>query len=295
MVAMMTSAAKIKTRYSGRMLRDFGIYLREMLRAGFAMWERHEAKSVLGAAIAAAILAALSAHGIEIIFKVNIGNYFAVILVIWFTIIVFIFTPFRIWRKQNSEIYQLKEAQEPRLAIEFDPAGEDFVTWKNVTIGQGPNGRPTISTGVWIRLRPYSLTGAPVRRCVARMLDVRVLEGEPLDQSWGDSLQLAWATSGGESFSEKDIFGREVRQFVDVAYAIHGQLNMQLAINVRPYKNPGALQPGRTYRLKVGVLSQEDGQMATKELDVKWGGDFDKLEISEADGAIIWPNLPNEE
>ncbi|MBC8158837.1 MAG: hypothetical protein ISR50_20365 [Alphaproteobacteria bacterium] len=202
----------------------------------------------------------------------------------------------------SRRISDLEAKHVPKIAIEFDPKDNDFVAltrvgeWPRKLIGLSGAFTET-GIGVWIRVRPYSLTGAPVRRCVARVLGVQRVDdsGEVGVQRWGDSLQLSWAVAAGASYQEKDVFGRDIKQFVDVASVFGNDDKLWLCINDRPNRNPGIFDPGHTYRITVGVISQEDGQVAKIELDVKWGGDLDKLQISEPGSSSVYSSYPQDE
>lgn len=93
-------------------------YAGEIWRDSFALWAKSEHMTMFaGIVLGSLLLGIFVVFGIAIQFKAEAGMWASGALLLWLAFLIFVASPFRLWRKKSAEIEALKSDRFPKIAL----------------------------------------------------------------------------------------------------------------------------------------------------------------------------------
>lgn len=113
-------------------------YIREILRMSVDVWGRARIAGTLITALATFALVLISVGGIKLTINPQLGEFWQWTLGLWFLILLFIVTPFWVWRAERIKVETYEDAARPKVLVSdpieiVDPKGAEgkaFRTWR---------------------------------------------------------------------------------------------------------------------------------------------------------------------
>jgi hypothetical protein len=196
-----------------------------------------------GVVLGSALLLVLLAFGVAIDIKPEAARAVSFGLLIWLVFLVFVVSPFRIWKRTKIEVGDLNERFKPRLKLSF---GKDIPGCiRDTHFTNGPR-------ATFFRIKVEYLGTGTLMGCTGYLIDV-TKGGAPID--FGESLQLTFAL-GEDSDATNKAIPDKVPQFLDVGFVLEdGKFGMATRGRVTPNSLARLFSEPSDYRLRVAVSS----------------------------------------
>lgn len=108
-------------------------YAKAVLRDSFMLWERGERLVVFAGVVFGSLAFGIAiTFGLFVAFRPEVALWFSVGLLLWLGFLIFVVSPYRVWKTQAKAVWQLRKEAEPALEITFSPE-LPFVSTKTVT------------------------------------------------------------------------------------------------------------------------------------------------------------------
>ena len=95
-------------------------YAKNVLRDSFALWERGEHVAMFaGVVLGSLLLGVILVFGITIQFTPEAGLWASGLLLSWLIILVFVVSPYRIWRRERKKVEEYEDAARPKINVNW--------------------------------------------------------------------------------------------------------------------------------------------------------------------------------
>lgn len=237
-------------------------YRTEIWRESFALFEQGERIAKFASlVIGSVIFALLVVLGVSVTFDPIISLWVSALFVLWLLLLVFVVSPYRVWKKLGEENENLQNRLAPKLSLNFDQGISGCI--RETEFQGGSKAR-------FFRVMVESKSSSPLL-CSGHLIDVK-RSGARTD--FGESLRLTFAPGEGDDALEKRLVDK-VPEFLDIGFITEGG---QFGLGTKGRRIPIALKDlfsdEADYTLTVVVAPQNAGSSETIALKLRLTGDW---------------------